>query len=59
MKAKFKFSLPATLSVIVKAGSGLRFSFEVRDWTEMEIWCVKTLSLALALTLACLTPNPS
>ena len=29
------------MSLIVKAGSGLRFSFGVRAWTEMEIWCVK------------------
>ena len=28
-------------SLIVKAGSGLRLSFGVRAWTEMEIWCVK------------------
>ena len=28
-------------SVIVKAGSGLTFSFGVIAWTEMEIWCVK------------------
>ena len=28
-------------SLIVKAGSGLRFSFGVRAWTEMEIWCVE------------------
>ena len=28
-------------SLIVKAGSGLRFSFGVRAWTEMEIRCVK------------------
>ena len=28
-------------SLIVKAGSGLRFSFGVRAWTEMEIQCVK------------------
>ena len=28
-------------SLIVKAGSELRFSFGVRAWTEMEIWCVK------------------
>ena len=28
-------------SLIVKAGSGLRFSFGVRAWTEMEIWYVK------------------
>ena len=27
--------------MIVKAGGGLRFSFGVRAWTEMEIWCVK------------------
>ena len=25
----------------LKAGSGLRFSFGVRAWTEMEIRCVK------------------
>ena len=28
-------------SLIVRAGSGLRFSFGVRAWTEMEIRCVK------------------
>ena len=28
-------------SLLAKAGSGLRFSFGVRAWTEMEIWCVK------------------
>ena len=26
-------------SLTVKAGSGLRFSFGVRAWTELEIWC--------------------
>ena len=25
----------------VKAGSGLRFSFGVRAWTEMEVRCIK------------------
>ena len=29
------------MSLIVKPGSGLRFSFGVRAWTEMEIQCVK------------------
>ena len=29
------------MSLFVKAGSGLRFSFGVRAWTEMEIRCVK------------------
>ena len=28
-------------SLIVKAGSGLRFSFGVRAWTEMEVRCIK------------------
>ena len=28
-------------SLIVKDGSGRRFSFGVRAWTEVEIWCVK------------------
>ena len=28
-------------SLSVKAGSGLRFSFGVRAWTELEIRCVK------------------
>ena len=28
-------------SLFVKAGSGLRFSFGVGAWTEMEIRCVK------------------
>ena len=30
-------------SLIVKAGSGLRSSFGVRAWTEMEIQCVKVM----------------
>ena len=30
-----------SLSLLTKAGSGLRFSFGVKAWTEMEIWCVK------------------
>ena len=29
------------MSLLDKAGSGLGFSFGVRGWTEMEIWCVK------------------
>ena len=29
------------MSLLAKAGSGLRFSFGVRAWTEMEIRCVK------------------
>ena len=28
-------------SLLNKVGSGLGFSFGVRGWTEMEIWCVK------------------
>ena len=28
-------------SLLAKAGSGLRFSFGVTAWTEMEIRCVK------------------
>ena len=28
-------------SLLAKAGSGLRFSFGVRAWTEMEIQCIK------------------
>ena len=28
-------------SRVCKAGSGLRFSFGVRAWTEMEIRCIK------------------
>ena len=28
-------------SLLVKAGSVLGFSFRVRAWIEMEIWCVK------------------
>ena len=28
-------------SLLIKAGSGVRFSFGVRAWTEMEIQCVK------------------
>ena len=33
-------------SLLAKAGSGFRFSFRVRAWTEMEIhvWCVKGMS---------------
>ena len=31
------------MSLIVKAGSGLRFRFGVRAWTKMEIWCVKDM----------------
>ena len=27
-------------SLIINAGSGPGFSFGVRAWTEMEIWCV-------------------
>ena len=30
-------------SLLVKAESGLGFSFGVRAWTEMEIWCVKDM----------------
>ena len=29
------------MSLVVKAGSGLRCGFVVRAWTEMEIRCVK------------------
>ena len=29
------------MSLLVKAGSGVGFSFGVKDWTEMEIRCVK------------------
>ena len=28
-------------SLLAKAGSGLRFSFGVKAWTEMEIQCIK------------------
>ena len=28
-------------SLLIKAGSGVRFSFGVRAWTEREIRCVK------------------
>ena len=28
-------------SLLIKAGSGVGFSFGVRAQTEMEIWCVK------------------
>ena len=28
-------------SLLVKAGSGVGFSFGVKAWTEMEILCVK------------------
>ena len=37
-------------SLIVKAGSGLRFSFGVRAWTEMEIQCVNTLHAEIIYT---------
>ena len=30
-------------SLLAKAGSGLRFSFRLRAWTEMEIRCVKDM----------------
>ena len=29
------------MSLLSKAGSGRKFSFGVRTWTEMEIRCVK------------------
>ena len=29
------------MSLLIKATCGLGFSFGVRAWTEMEIWCVK------------------
>ena len=29
------------MSLLIKAGSGLGFSFGVRAWTEMETRCVK------------------
>ena len=28
-------------SLLAKVGSGVRFSFEVRAWTEMEMRCIK------------------
>ena len=28
-------------SQLIKAGSGRGFSYGVRAWTEIEIWCVK------------------
>ena len=31
------------MSLIVKAECGLRISFGDRAWTEMEIWCVKSM----------------
>ena len=31
-------------SLLVKAGSGVGFSFEVRAWTEVEIRCVKVMA---------------
>ena len=34
-------SIDKVASLLVKAGSGLGFSFGVRGWTEMEIWCIK------------------
>ena len=30
-------------SLLAKAGSGLGFSFGVRAWIEMEIWCIKCM----------------
>ena len=29
------------MSLLAKARRGLRFSFGVRAWTGLEIWCVK------------------
>ena len=33
------------MTLLVKAGSGLVFTFGVRAWTEMEIWCMHRLKL--------------
>ena len=33
--------LAVKVPLLAKAGSGLKFSFRVRAWTEMEILCVK------------------
>ena len=30
-------------SLLINTGSGLGFSFAVRGWTEMEIWCIKCM----------------
>jgi len=29
------------VTLLIKIGSGHGFSFGVRTWTEIEIWCVK------------------
>ena len=30
-------------SFIISAGTGHGFSFRVRTWAEMKIWCVKSM----------------
>ena len=47
-----EFGVLKVMSLLVKAGSGLGFSFGVRVWTEMEIWCVKDMK-----TLKCKSPT--
>ena len=31
------------MSFLINAESGLGFSFGIRSWTEMEIWCIKRM----------------
>ena len=30
-------------NLLAKAGSGVGFSFGVKFWTEMEIWCINSM----------------
>ena len=39
------------MSLLTKGGSGLRFSFGVRAWTEMEIRCVKGMYIYINIIL--------
>ena len=32
-------------SLLIETGRALRFSFGVRAWTEMKIWCIKAMHL--------------
>ena len=32
-------------SLLLMAGSGLGFSFGVRAWTKMEMWCIKGMHM--------------
>ena len=36
--------------MLVKAGTGIGFSFVVRSWTEMEIKCVKGMHMLNIVT---------